>query len=568
MDYFNPIESPAAESPYELLLRAALLIPISHYFLGLCLIIIVLLYNFLEIHFLQDFFTGFRGQPVTLTFNPSSQLYRDVVSKCRVLHGRYLSTPWLCSPHLQTTFVHYFGNPPVVNYRRQLFTTSDGGTIALDWVINAEVKKPAIQVNDAVQHDDRNPIIIIIPGLASASDSAYVKHLAFKMAKRGYNVVVSNHRGLGGVPITSDVFYTAARTEDLRSVIHHIHCQYPEAPLFAVGTSVGANILVKYLGEDGINVPIIGAAAICSPWDSLICDRFLRRRLVQRFYNKALTVGLKDYANLHQDVLSRLSNWEGVKQSRSVRDFDDAATRFLANCETVDTYYRQCSSCNYVGSVMVPLLCISSLDDPVCTSEAIPWDECRLNNNVVLATTQHGGHLPFFEGLTAKSVWWVRAVDEFFSALKSSPPSHRKKEVQMPVSSANPLQTSIDQAPSVNVLENGIVAAVGNDLADVGVEHHKVEDTVCAEGNAQEKQNSKIGISQRPDNTRSPEQDINDVVAPVEKCLNQVSYQNQKSLWVLVYIAIITTWPIVGSTLAVFFRKMFQDLFSENSLRR
>lgn len=43
----------------------------------------------------------------------------------------------------------------------------------------------------------------------------------------------------------------------------------------------------------------------------------------------------------------------------------------------MDTYYRRCSSSNFIRSVTVPLLCISSLDDPVCTSEGIPWDECR-----------------------------------------------------------------------------------------------------------------------------------------------------------------------------------------------
>ncbi|KAK6159648.1 hypothetical protein DH2020_003029 [Rehmannia glutinosa] len=460
----------------------------------------------------KDLFTGFRGQPVKLTFNTSSQLYHDVVSKCRVLHGR------------------------------QLFTTPDGGTIALDWVINAEVKEPEIQVNDALEHDGRSPIIIVIPGLGNASDASvsylalldkYVKHLAFKMAKSGCNVVVSNHRGTGGVPITngdevhimpllqislltvkslwiackqSDIFYTAERTEDLRLVIDLIHRQYPDAPLFAVGTSVGANILVKYLGEDGNNVPLIGAAAICSPWDSLIVDRFLRRRLVQRVYSKAMNDGMKDYANLHQDVLSRLSNWEAVKQSHTSREFDDAATRVLANCETVDTYYRRCASCNYVGSVKVPLLCISSMDDPICTSEAIPWDECRLNKNVILATTQHGGHLPFFEGLTAKSVWWVRAVDEFFGVLKSSPLSHRKKEVQMPVSSANPQHTSIDKALFVKSSENGIISA---------------EDKFHEEENVQEKPNAEIGINQHPDITRSHEQ------TPVEKCLNQISSQNK-----------------------------------------
>ncbi|XP_073128447.1 embryogenesis-associated protein EMB8-like isoform X2 [Henckelia pumila] len=421
-------DASAAISPYEALLRAAISVPISHYFWGFFLIVIVFLYIFLEIHVLQDLFSGFKGQPVTLTFNPLSEVYHDVVSKCRILHGRYLSTPWLCSPHLQTLFIHYLGNPPLVNYRRQLFITSDGGTIALDWVTNPEVKKPVIQENNEVQQDNKNPLIIIIPGLTSDSGSAYVKHLAFKMVKHGWDVVVANHRGLGGVSITSDCFYSAGWTEDVRKIIDHLHCKFPEAPLFVIGTSIGANILVKYLGEDGVNVPIIGAAAICSPWDPLICDRFMNRRLVQRLYNKALAIGLKDYADLHEAVLSRLSNWEGVKKSLSVRDFDDCATRVLGNFETVDTYYRRCASANYVGSVAVPLLCISSLDDPVCTSEAIPWDECRLNSNIVLATTQHGGHLPYFEGLAAKSVWWVRAVEEFFSVLQSSPLSHRKKQ--------------------------------------------------------------------------------------------------------------------------------------------
>ncbi|XP_075477246.1 embryogenesis-associated protein EMB8-like [Primulina tabacum] len=557
MESFADVE--AAISPYEALLRAAISVPISHYFWGIFLITIVFLYRFLEIHILQDLLSGFKGQPVTLTFNPLSEVYHDVVSKCRILHGRYLSTPWLCSPHLQTLFIHYLGNPPFVNYRRQLFITSDGGTIALDWVKNPEVKKLAIQENNEVQQDNKNPLIIIIPGLTSDSDSAYVKHLAFKMAKHDWDVVVTNHRGLGGVSITSDCFYSAGWTEDVRKIIDHLHCQFPEAPLFVVGTSIGANILVKYLGEDGVNVPIIGAAAVCSPWDPLICDRFMNRRLIQRFYNKALAIGLKDYANLHEAVLSRLSNWEGVKKSRSVRDFDDCATRVLGNFETVDTYYRRCASANFVGSVAVPLLCISSLDDPVCTSEAIPRDECRLNSNIVLATTQHGGHLPYFEGLTAKSVWWVRAVEEFFSVLQSSPLSRRKKE--MPDSSFNsPIRSSIDHAPYVHIVEDGIVTAVGDEV-NLGVQRldnadqNKTQDMFFIEG----KQTSGLDHTQPLDTKH---------VGPVKKSLNQISRQNRKSLWLLGYIAIVTTWPLVGSALAIFFRKKFQNRLSLATFRR
>lgn len=108
----------------------------------------------------------------------------------------------------------------------------------------------------------------------------------------------------------------------------------------------------------------------------------------------------------------------------------------------MDTYYRLSSSAPFTRFVSVPLLCISSLDDPLCTPEAIPWDECRqvhklyftgpfrgvcvfivldipelimlslcrANKNIVLATTKHGGHLAFFEGITASRLWYSSYV--------------------------------------------------------------------------------------------------------------------------------------------------------------
>ena len=47
--------------------------------------------------------------------------------------------------------------------------------------------------------------------------------------------------------VQSDCFYNAGWTEDIREAIAHLHHEYPVAPLFAVGTSIGANILVHWL---------------------------------------------------------------------------------------------------------------------------------------------------------------------------------------------------------------------------------------------------------------------------------------------------------------------------------
>jgi hypothetical protein len=157
----------SSSNPYELLLQALLQIPIHHYALATAFAFTFFLYNFLEIHFIQDLFTGFSGSSVDFTYNSSSEIYDDVVSKCRILHGKYSVTPWLSSPHLQTVFLNFFGNPPKFKYKRsskflivvffsmdlficfmnlttivhifnfrQLFNTPDGGTIALDWVTN------------------------------------------------------------------------------------------------------------------------------------------------------------------------------------------------------------------------------------------------------------------------------------------------------------------------------------------------------------------------------------------------------------------------------------------------
>ncbi|KAG9447179.1 hypothetical protein H6P81_013307 [Aristolochia fimbriata] len=207
-----------------------------------------------------------------------------------------------------------------------------------------------------------------------------IKHLSFKLAKRGCNVGVCNHRGLGGISVSSDRFYNAGWTEDLRKIINYLHEKHPQAPLFVVGTSIGANIVVKYLGEEGENKPIAGAASICSLWDLVVCQdmqRFINRTFVQRLYSRIITIGLQGYASLRQPVYARLADWEGIQKSRSVRDVDQYATCLVGNFETVDTYYRHCSSASFVENVLPPLLCISALDDPLCTKEAIPWDECR-----------------------------------------------------------------------------------------------------------------------------------------------------------------------------------------------
>ncbi|KAI3671710.1 hypothetical protein L1987_52143 [Smallanthus sonchifolius] len=405
-----------------------------HYGIAFLCFLIIFLYRFLEFHFLNDAFTLFRGSPVTLTYNSASEIYHGVASNCRLLHGRYMATPWLSSPHVQTAFLNFNGRPPAVDYTRKLFHASDGGTFAMDWLKSCDdFPTSGIVVTvlgDSTYEDDITPIVIVIPGLTSDSSSAYLKHLAFSTAKRGWNIVVCNHGGLGGISVT-----------------------------------------VKYLGEYGEDIPIAGAVAICSPWDLLLvrsslgfkndasgCDigsRFICRRTVQKFYDRALTVGLQEYAQLH------------------------------------------CSSAQYVTKVLIPLLCISALDDPVCTWEAIPWDECR----------------------------WVRAVNEFLGVLHNSPFMHKQKNTPHSVE-----ESCVDQGPYVNV-SNGMVAAISNHDPLTSDDSSKVDDVVVQEH-----------VLTTPNNNNIKALDL-------LKWLSQVFPQSRRSTWML------ATLPLLGVALHFFVKK-------------
>ncbi|CAB4292210.1 unnamed protein product [Prunus armeniaca] len=329
---------------------------------------------------------------------------------CHVLHGRYLATPWLTSPHLQNFFLNFFGNPPAATYQRELFRLSDGGTIALDWAVSSYV----------LPKDDTTPIVVVLPGLTSDSQSSYIRHLAFNTAKMGWNVVISNHIGLGGVPINSDLVYNCGWTKDIREVCNRLHHKHPKAPLYLIGTSIdvsadieyvlGANILVNYLGEDGDNAPVSGAAAISNPWDFLIGDRFIRRT-----YTSIAIPGLR------------------IGMARCVAF---GITMLPVMWASLRLWTR------FIGAQAAPFMCAM----------------CR-KYDVVLATTKHGSHLAFFEGISASRIWWVRAVDEFFKVLHCGQYMHAHKKMKTSSGSELPLGSTIDQDKKL-VLLGKVAAAV------------------------------------------------------------------------------------------------------------
>lgn len=119
---------------------------------------------------------------------------------------------------------------------------------------------------------------------------------------------------------------------------------------------------------------------------------------------------------------------------------------------------------------------------------------------------------------------------------------------------------SIDEAPYVNIREDGLVTAFSNEASgELGNEQLVKDDISVNNGTVQQEPNATTEF----DPVRGP--NINAMMVPVKNCLNQLSRRSKISMWVLACVAITTTWPILGS---LFYKKKLRNNFSSSSMKR
>lgn len=339
------------------------------------------------------------------------------------------STPLGTGGHAETIFAAKARPVPGVDYERELLRTPDGGTVALDTLSEDGEGRGGNEKGEASLPpplSGDSPVLVVLPGLTGGSHDAYVQHLATSSRKAGFRPVVFNFRGTSGSPVTSPQFYSASFVGDLDLVVKHLNAKYPDAALVAAGYSLGANILVNYLGgfgenegeEAGSGLPgksgapppsrhlISAAVSMANPFDLVLSDENFEKGF-NRVYDFSLARAVRaifaEHAHLWQEGegekgkekknLDVLFDPKRARAAKTIRDFDDAITRVSFGWPSVDHYYAGSSSARRIGGVRAPLLCLQALDDPIAPAEAIPRLEMKRNADVVLVTTRTGGHL-------------------------------------------------------------------------------------------------------------------------------------------------------------------------------
>ncbi|KAJ7449786.1 Alpha/Beta hydrolase protein, partial [Mycena latifolia] len=337
--------------------------------------------------------------------------------RCPSLRSKFSPVWWLCNGHLQTLYcvLGDFSKTDKLQYNRKLIRLLDGGTLALDFA-------PV----DSTKIGEDAPIIVVFHGLTGGSYESYVRSIlapacrAVEDGGLGYRAVVVNFRGCAGTPVTAPQLYSAGHTGvDIRQAIVYISQKFPRALLLGLGFSLGANVLTRYLAQEGEQSRLSSGCALACPWDLAKNNDGLRNSFMGRFYSKAMATNLINLVRRNLDALSKFPDHMIAEHIPTVLnlkgalldEFDDNFTRIAGGpppdfpFATAQDYYEWGSSHNVVSDIRVPFLAIGAADDPVV--QHIPMDGGG-NGMVIMALTAAGGHLGWFQAGPKGIERWVK----------------------------------------------------------------------------------------------------------------------------------------------------------------
>jgi predicted alpha/beta-fold hydrolase len=288
-----------------------------------------------------------------------------------------------------------------IGLRRERVTTADGDFLDLDWLDGPL---------DA-------PLVLALHGLEGSARSPYVVGLLRLACARGWRGAVMHFRSCSGELNRQPRFYHSGETDDLAAVVDLIVSREPGARLGAVGTSLGGNVLLKWMGEHGDTLPagLRGAVGISVPFDLARCARRLDRGFHRAVYTAhflyTMRRKVRDKARRHPGFVDVAAAW----RSRTFAEYDRSVTAPLSGFADEMDYWCRASSGPYLSGIRRPTLLISALDDPIVPAETLP-DPAGLPPGVRTEFVPYGGHAAFLEAPWATTSWAERRALDFLAS--------------------------------------------------------------------------------------------------------------------------------------------------------
>ena len=264
------------------------------------------------------------------------------------------------------------------------------------------------------------PRLLLLHGLEGTVRSHYAQALLNEAARRGWGADLLIFRSCGSELNLTRRFYHSGETGDVAFILDRILDEFPASQLALVGVSLGGNVLLKFLGERGEDLPpqLKAAAAISVPFDLARSSMRVNRgfsKFYQRFFLNSLRKKAQEKARRFPDLASQ----DGIAALRTLEDFDNLITGPLHGFRDAQDYYARSSSLPYLKNIRLETLLFSAVDDPMLPAEVLDEvrEVARYNPALEVDFVDKGGHAGFITGSVPWRPFYYAEyrVGEFFA---------------------------------------------------------------------------------------------------------------------------------------------------------
>jgi len=328
--------------------------------------------------------------------------------------------PLFSNQHVQTVAATFLRQVPEINYFNSFSDTIQGLLKAQNqekqqfWDKRERMDTPDgdfFHVDYKLHNDDESSkgMVVLCHGLESNSDSNLSRDMAQAYYNKGLDVACLNFRGCCGNDNDLLGGYHLGFTDDVLLFLNVLKSRSTSStpqPLYLSGFSLGANVILKALGELGMEAVdkynIQGATAFCVPFDAERNAPFLGQpgfnqivycgNLLKTLRNRALF-----QLDLHcdGDVNTDKFDYEGVMNAKTITDFDEAFVARVYGFDSAIDYYRKTSCIRFLPDIAVPTYILTARDDPFMDPTHFPVEVTSEGGGpapIKMVGTQHGGH--------------------------------------------------------------------------------------------------------------------------------------------------------------------------------
>lgn len=314
----------------------------------------------------------------------------------------YTAPWWAPGRDVQTVIGEYLPKPPVA-YRRERWRTPDDDFVDVDWA--------------GPEHAPR--LLVFFHGLEGDSNAQYARRIGAAALQTGcWRIAVPHFRSCSGEPNERARLYFSGDFEEVEWILGRLRDR-SDAALSALGVSLGANSLLKWLCERGATARALldRAVAVSAQFDLRISALALRGpcgRLYARYFLECAGMRAKALAKFSsfREELERLEvDRSKVEQAATLADFDDALVAPLHGFGDAPTYWASCSTARDLANIAVPTLLINAQNDRFFPGRLLPRQEPPPSPWIQTDFPESGGH----GGFPGRNNWLARRVLEFLS---------------------------------------------------------------------------------------------------------------------------------------------------------